>query len=114
MPLLDLSLVTSTWHNVIQRRVRAGLVALNQPATVLTALSVSALPPDQLSGDATVGFYLYHATESANLKNIPHAGPDTPPVRFTPMGLELFYQLTAHSALQAENGPLMAQRLFGL
>jgi hypothetical protein len=114
MPLLDLSLVTATLHNVIQRRVRAGLVALNQPATVLNVLATSALPPDQLSGDATVGFYLYHATESATLKNLPPPSQDTPPVRYTPMGLELFYQLTTHSSLTAENGPLMAQRLFGL
>jgi hypothetical protein len=114
MPLLDLSLVTSTWQNVIQRRVRTGLVALNQPSTVLTALSVSALPPDQLTGDVTLGFYLYHATESATLKNHPPPSQDTPPVRYTPMGVDLFYQLTAHSGLLGENGPMMAQRLFGL
>lgn len=114
MPLLDLSLVTSTWQNVIQRRVRVGLMALNQPASVLTALNVSALSPDQLTGDATIGFYLYHATESSNLKNWPASIADSPPVRYTPMGLELFYQLTAHSALQGENAPMMAQRLFGL
>lgn len=114
MPLLDLSLVTATLQNVILRRVRAGLIALNQPATVLSALSVSALPTDQLTGDATVGFYLYHATEAPTLKNFPPPSQDTPPVRYTPMGLELFYQLSAHSALGGENGPLMAQRLFGL
>jgi hypothetical protein len=114
MPLLDLSLVTNTWQNVIQRRVRAGLVALNQPASVLSSLLVSALSPDQLTGDATVGFYLYHASESATLKNIPPSSQDTPPVRFTPMGLELFYQLSTHSAVLGENGANMAQRLFGL
>lgn len=114
MPLLDLSLVTGTWHNVIQRRVRAGLIALNQPASVLSALSVSAIPPDQLTGDATVGFYLYHATESTTLKNLPPPSQDAVPVRYTPMGLELFYQLSAHSAVVGEGGPLMAQRLFGL
>jgi hypothetical protein len=114
MPLLDLSLVTSTWQNVIQRRVRAGLIALSQPSSVLSALTVSALPPDQLTGDATLGFYLYHAAESAAVKNLPPMAQDTPPVRFTPMGLDLFYQLTAHSGLQGENAPAMAQRLFGL
>lgn len=114
MPLLDLSLVTTTLHNVVQRRVRAGLVALNQPGSVLAALAPSSLPADQLTGDATVGLFLYHATESATLKNLPPPGPDAPPVQFTPMGIELFYQLSAHSGLNGENGPLMAQRLFGL
>lgn len=114
MPLLDLSLVTNTWQNVIQRRVRAGLVALNQSASVLSALNVSALSPDQLTGDATLGFFLYHAAESARLKNWPASTADTPAVRYTPMGLDLFYQLTAHSGLQGESGPMMAQRLFGL
>ncbi len=114
MPLLDLSLVTTTLETVVKRRVRSGLVALNQPATVLNALSVSATSPDQLSGDATVGLYLYHTTESATLKNLPPPGQDEPPVRFAPMGLDLYYQLTAHSALSGESGPRMAQRLFGL
>lgn len=114
MPLLDLSLVTSTWQNVLQRRVRAGLVALNQPVTILNALAVSSLPPDQLAGDATLGFYLYHACESSTLKNHPPASQDTPAVRYTPMGLDLFYQLSAHSSVVGEAGPLMSQRLFGL
>jgi hypothetical protein len=114
MPLLDLSLVTSTWQNVIERRVRAGLVALQQPIAIRNALNVSALPPAQLTGDVTVGFFLYHATESTTLKNISPVTQDVPPVRYTPMGLNLYYQLSAHSGLLLENSAVMAQRIFGL
>ncbi|HEX2854249.1 MAG TPA: Pvc16 family protein [Opitutaceae bacterium] len=114
MPLLDLSLVTQTWQNVIQRRVRAGLTALGLPNPVIAQLLVSTLPPDQLSGEVTLGFYLYHAAESSALKNIPPPSQDTPAVRFTPMGLDLFYQLSAHSSIAGDGGVYMTHRLFGL
>jgi hypothetical protein len=114
MPLLDLSLVTSTLQTVIKRRVQTGLIALNQPAAVVNAVAVSALPPDQLTGDVTLGLFLYHVQEDAQLKNLPPVSSDTPPVRFTPMGINLFYQLTAHSGVPLEPGAVIVQRLFGL
>ena len=43
-----------------------------------------------------VGFYLFHVQENSHYKNYPSPGNDTPPVNFTPMSLNLFYQLSAN------------------
>ena len=89
MPLLDLSLVTRALQTVIERRVKAGLIKLNQPAGVISGLTLSAQPPDKLTGDQTIGLYLYHATESAHTKNQPPHSADQPPLRYTSMRLDL-------------------------
>lgn len=44
-----------------------------------------------------IGFYLFHVQESSHYKNFPSAGNDNPPVNYTPMALNLFYQLSANS-----------------
>jgi hypothetical protein len=75
---------------------------------------VSALPPDKLTGDHTIGLYLYHITEDAHYKNLEPPGLDVPPVRFTPMALNLLYQLTAHSDLGGTNGAENEQTMIGL
>ena len=49
---------------------------------------------DQNSG---IGFYLFHVQESSHYKNFPAPGNDNPPVNYTPMALNLFYQLSANS-----------------
>ncbi|QAA81830.1 DUF4255 domain-containing protein [Aequorivita sp. H23M31] len=49
---------------------------------------------DQNNG---IGFYLFHTQESNYYKNFPAPGNDSPPVSFTPMALNLFYQLSANS-----------------
>lgn len=49
---------------------------------------------DQHNG---IGFYLFHAQESSHFKNFPSPGNDSPPVNYTPMALNLFYQLSANS-----------------
>ncbi|MBK7110689.1 MAG: Pvc16 family protein [Chitinophagales bacterium] len=49
---------------------------------------------DQNNG---IGFYLFHANESSHYKNFPAPGNDNPPVKYTPMALNLFYQLSANS-----------------
>jgi hypothetical protein len=69
-----------------------------------------------LTGDQAVGFFLYHANEDAHFKNQPPYFQDRPPVRFTPMGLQLQYQLVAHAADlgDPESAVARSQRLFGL
>ncbi len=114
MPLLDLSLATQTLLNLVERRVKTGLTALGQPAAVINGLTVSALPADRLTGDQTVGLYLYHAVEDAAAKNLPPISQDQPAVQFRPLGLRLFYQLTAHSDVAGEPGAMRTQLLFGL
>lgn len=77
-------------------------------------VTVSARPPDQLKDSPkTLGFYLYHIAENAHHKNLPPPGSDVPPVRYTPMGLDLFYQLTAHGG-DSEAGIQEAHRMMGL
>ena len=49
---------------------------------------------DQHNG---IGFYLFHVQESSHYKNFPAPGNDHPPVNYTPMALNLFYQLSANS-----------------
>ena len=113
MALLDLSLVSQTLNKLLELRVKAGLDALGQ-STVSSGLIISALPADKLTGDQTIGLYLYHATEEPYFKNPPPPSLDQPSVSFRPMGLNLYYQLNAHSDLQGEQSAPRAQLLFGL
>src|SRR5438132_7792403 len=104
MPLPDLSLATQTLSNLLERRVKSGLTALGQPP----AVTISALPADELTGDQTIGIYLYHVSEDAHFRNLPPLSQDQPPVQFRPMGLNLYYQLNAHSDTTGEPGALRA------
>jgi hypothetical protein len=114
MPLLDLSLATQTLSNLLDRRVKNGLTALGQPAPVINGLKISGLPADTLTGDQTIGIFLYHVTEEAQFKNPPPVSRDKPQVRFRPMGLNLYYQLSAHSDLLGDQSAPRTQMLFGL
>ena len=116
MPILDLSLVTQALATLIVTRVKTGLTKLGQPTT---GLKVSLLPTDRLTGDRTIGLYLYHVMESAHTKNLPPPSADVPPIEFTPMGVDLFYQLTTHAdpvddTVTGEAAAARAQLLFGL
>jgi len=91
MALLDLSLVTQALVELLKAHI--GNSAGWPFATYGTPL-VTAQPPDQVAA-GTLGVYLYHVTEEAHLKNQAPAGRDSPPVRFTPMGLSLYYQISA-------------------
>jgi hypothetical protein len=111
VPLLNLSYVTKSLANLIEEAVKAS------PEWSSTAsLTVSPQPPDELMANVqgnTLGFYLYHINEDPHFKNLPSSGSDTPPIRYTPMGLILHYQLTAH-ADKDDNGVLQEQLMMGL
>jgi hypothetical protein len=97
MALLDLSLVTQTLIALINTHVT------NSDAwSAANTLTVDPLPPDRLTGDNTLGFYLYHVIEETTGKNTYIPGVSDVPVRYTPLGLNLYYMLTAHSDI--ENG----------
>lgn len=108
MALLDVSLVTQSLLNLIRGHVTASPVWSGSP-------TVSPESPDQLSGESnTIGFYLYHISEDEGYKNPPPPGRDVPPIRYTPMGLVLHYQLTAHD--HGQDGTIATfneQRLMG-
>ena len=98
MALDNLQRVTETLKNLI---VNSFSVSTAWPSIGQT-VEVSALPPDKLKGDNTVGIYLYHIVENSFHKNMPSPGIEIPPVRYTPMGLDLYYLLTAHSDIQID------------
>lgn len=117
MPLIDLSLVTSTLLRLLQARVDplwASLFPPLPPPPTITYTGVS--PATGLTVDNALGMFLYYAGEDAQFKNLPPVYKDQPPVRFTPMGLVLQYQLYAHAAElgDPDNAALRAQTLFGL
>jgi hypothetical protein len=107
--LLNLSLVTKALITLIDDQVT------NSPEWPAAApLTVSPLPPDKLTGDHTLGLYLYHIIEAAYAKNAPAVAAPNAPLKFTPMGLELYYLLTAHSDLSLENATVAEQLMMGL
>jgi Pvc16 N-terminal domain len=109
MALLNLSLVTQALTRLIEAGVRS-----SPEWPVGDTLNVTPEPPDKLKGERTIGFYLYHVVEAAHLKNIPPPGDASVPLRLSPMALELRYQLTPHSALTGQNGPIKEQLMMGL
>ncbi len=109
MALLDLSLVTRAIVELLKAHIG------NSPAWPFSswgAPQVTAQPPDQLSAGA-LGVYLYHVAEEAHLKNQAPTGRDTPPVRFTPMGLALYYQISALGTGVGELATLQEQIYVG-
>jgi hypothetical protein len=107
--LLDIALVTETLLRLLREQI-----ATSPEAGKVAGLDVTALPPDKLTGNQTIGFYLYHVTEDAQYKNLEPTSLDVPPVRFTPMGLNLYYQLTGHSDIASSIGAEKEQTMVGL
>ncbi|WP_266182087.1 DUF4255 domain-containing protein [Dyella humicola] len=109
MTMLDLGAVTRTLMKVIDLSVNASPA---WPPLPSPKLAVSPLPPDKLSGDPQAGLYLYHLSEDAAFKNQPPpAGNEG--LRFTPMSIDLFYVLSAHSG-ESDAGTLTEQLIMGL
>ena len=110
MPLLDASLVTQALVTLITQSV-----TVSPEAGKVPGFSVSPLSPDRLSGDHTLGLYLYYITENQQYKNpAPAISGNNFPERFTPMGLDFHYILTAHSELVGDAAALQEQILMGL
>jgi hypothetical protein len=109
MPLLDISLVTQTLINLVTQHI-----TLSPEFGNVSPLNVSALPFDKLTGDHTIGLYLYHVVEDGQSKNPGPLSSDVPPVAYNPMGLRLHYQLMTHSDIKNDPGTLNEQLMFGL
>lgn len=110
MALLDLSLVTRALVKLVDETIKVSPAA---PGSHI----VTSLPPDKLTEENSVGIYLYHITEEAALKNQGWRGrPDTP-IKYSPIGLNLHYVVTAFSVAtnsQDPFGPYREQLLVGL
>jgi hypothetical protein len=107
--LLDIGAVTRTLLKVIDLSVNASPAWPPLPSPKLT---VSPMPPDKLTGDPVAGLYLYHLTEDPAFKNQP-APAGIEHLRFTPMALDLYYVLSAHSG-DNDAGTLTEQLIMGL
>ncbi len=106
MSLLDLSLVTRTFTELIARSVE--LSPAWQPRS---RPIVSPVPPDQIAG-AGLSFYLYHTTESPHHKTPPPVG-GIDDVRYNSMAVEMHFQMSPVAAGQSVNEMHEAQLLFG-
>ena len=104
--LLDLSLVTETLVSLIDKHVKASPAGSG-------AVNVSAQEPEALT-DNSIGIFLYHIAEDPHYKNAAPVSSDLPPIRFTPMGLNLYYQLHTHSTAIGNAGVFREQFLMGL
>jgi hypothetical protein len=61
-----------------------------------------------------ISFYLFHVLENSHYKNYPPAGIDYPPVAITPMGLNLYYQLTCNKKKENGEDAYEEQRLMSI
>lgn len=109
MALLDLSLITRTLVTLIREHAR---VSDAWPSAVPP--TVIPQPPDKLEGSNIIGVYLYHMSEDPHYKNLPAPGGDMPPIRYAPMGLNLFYQVTPHHEQESDISTYREQLLLGL
>ena len=87
MPLHDIAHITKSIIRLIDARVK--------PALGVSTDVTLPVPPDKMTADG-LSFFLFHIQENAHYKNMPPPGKDLPPVRFTPMALNLYYQLSPH------------------
>jgi Pvc16 N-terminal domain len=116
MSLLDLSLVTTTLLRLLKARVDPLWAELFPPAPPPPTITYSGVSSDKLTADQALGMFLYSVNEDNHFKNQPPIYQDRPPVRFTPMGLQLQYQLVSHAndLGDVDGAILRSQRLFGL
>ena len=120
MTIIDLSLVTTTLLRLLKARVDplwAAQFPPSPPNPPPPTVNYTGVGSASLSGDNALSLFLYHINEDAYFKNQPPFFQDQPPVRFTPMGLQLQYQLVAQTldvGGDPNGGVIRAQRLLGL
>lgn len=112
MALRDISNVTLTLMTLIENSFK---VPENwQNPTVPKVLS----EPPVRSKTNGIGMFLYHMVEHPHFKNLPAPGRDNPPVRYTSMGLTLYYQLSAYQAaganVEGDQDGLMEQQMMAV
>jgi Pvc16 N-terminal domain len=107
----NLFLVTQTLTRLLDLNVRALLTRAGLPTT----LNVSAMPPERVGSEAnTLNLHLYHVVEDAHYRNDPPLGSGGTPVARQPLGLSLYYILTAHHQINDVFDAQTQQMLFGL
>lgn len=111
MPTSNLYLVTDTLRRLLQFNVGFLLFRQQNPANVI----VTTMPPERAGGaQDTLNLHLYHVMEEAQYRNAPTPGSGGTPVSRQPLGLSLFYILTAHHDLNEVWDAANQQNLFSL
>lgn len=109
MALLDLSLPTRSLVRLVDEFVKVSPVKPSQ------SVVVTSLPPDKLQEvDNSIGVYLYHVVEEAAYKNLTWPKRPTDDPRFSPLGMNLHYIVSAHSGLGEPHGAYREQLLMGM
>jgi hypothetical protein len=109
MALLDLSLVTSALMKLLDDNI-------NKIIDTGANVTVTAEPPDKVGAVTNkLSLYMYHVSEEAHYKNALGPGGNAGRnIARTPMGLCLYYVLTAHhESSEPEFDPLTQQRIMG-
>jgi hypothetical protein len=99
MPVSNISYITSTYIELIKR----GFVRSGEAVPDVLPLSPVNFPGDGIS------FFLYHVIQKKEYGNFPIPTRD-PESRFLPMALTLYYQLSARSINEDENGTYNEQK----
>ena len=105
MPVQTISAITNVIVNILQNTLSSS--GLFGSITVYPDLPIR---QDQIG----LGFYLYHVLENAQYKNSLPPGNDTPPVNYTPMGLNLYYQLSANNPAVDSKSSLLEQDMMSV
>jgi Pvc16 N-terminal domain len=109
MALLDLSLVTDAMIRLLAFQLPEYGVL---PAVTL---NISPAPPDLVKGDFALSYYLYHVREEAHTKGQDWGTDAGVPQRFKPMGVALYYVLSARSTIaDLKNRTYADQQMMGL
>ncbi|MCX6243081.1 MAG: DUF4255 domain-containing protein [Bacteroidetes bacterium] len=109
MGINDLSLVTKSLINLLD------CCFSTAPEQHVHNPVISSHRPDQLKGNA-VGLYLYHVCEDPHSKNTPVPDDQTAPVKYSPLGLQLYYQLVAQylSETESKDSSIYEQNMMGV
>ena len=107
MALLDLADVSRSLVTLIQQAFAVSPAWTLPPPTVLPE------PPNRFAGEG-IGFYLYHIQENPSYRNFPAPGKDQPAVRYSPMALSLYYQLSANSIIDDGTGAYNEQLMMSI
>ncbi|MEO1515419.1 MAG: Pvc16 family protein [Bacteroidota bacterium] len=110
MALLNISHVTSSLINLLRQSFRASTIWAGAAPDILPT------PPHLVSGSPTnaMGMYLYHIAEHAHYKNLPSPINSSLPARFSPMGLKLYYQLSANNTTTEGQAAIQEQLMMGV
>lgn len=107
MALLDISIVTEILIEFLKTYFNGSTIKSTKNPTILPK------PPDKIE-DTALALYLYHISEDNQYKNLQAPGNDSTPVRYVPMGLNLYYQLSAHNTWSVDGNDYLDQQMMGI